>query len=81
MANILSIKLARAIERRKTKYVVCVEGKHEDLLTLYKLMSNEEGVPVALNDNKMYIICEDNEQAEATEKILSNEDGLYAYLV
>lgn len=81
MGNTLALKLAEAIAKRKTKYVVCVEGKYEDVFTLYKLMSNEEELQVALSNDKMYIICEDHEQADSTCKLLNHEDGLYAHLV
>ena len=81
MGNTLAFKLAEVMAKRKTRYVVCVEGKYEDVYTLYKIMSNEEALKVALNNDTMYIICEDNEQAEATANLLNHEDGLYAHLV
>lgn len=81
MGNTLAFKLAEAMAKRKTRYVVCVEGKYEDVFTLYKLMSNEEQLQVALSNDKMYIICENHEQADSTCKLLNNEEGLYAHLV
>lgn len=81
MGNTLAFKLAEAMAKRKTRYVVCVEGKYDDVYTLYKLMSNEEQLQVALGNDKMYIICENNEQADATARLLNHENGLYAHLV
>ena len=81
MGNTLAFKLAEAMAKRKTQYVVWVEGKYDDVYTLYKLMSNEEELQVALGNDKMYIICENHEQADATANLLNHEDGLYAHLV
>lgn len=77
----LEEKIKEAKEKYKARYVVCIEGKHEDVLTLYKVMSIEEELNIALGNGKMYIICENNEQATGVANLLNHEDELYAYLV